>query len=39
MRKKRVEDYFRMKLQWKSMSKEQENNFVDFRDRKALVGK
>lgn len=28
-----------MKLQWKSMTKIQENNFADYRDRKSLIEK
>uniref|UniRef100_A0A914WEE1 Rab-GAP TBC domain-containing protein n=1 Tax=Plectus sambesii TaxID=2011161 RepID=A0A914WEE1_9BILA len=39
VRKKRVDDYFRMKLQWKSISEDQEGRFGEFRDRKALVEK
>ena len=29
-RKARVEEYFRMKLQWKSMSEDQQNRFASF---------
>ncbi|XP_064628658.1 TBC1 domain family member 15-like isoform X2 [Lineus longissimus] len=38
-RKKRVDDYFRMKLQWKSVSEEQEKRFSFMRDRKSLIEK
>lgn len=27
-----------MKLQWRSMTSVQENNFSDYRDRKSLIG-
>lgn len=39
LRKNKVEEYFKMKLQWKSMSPEQEAKFADFRDRKNLIEK
>lgn len=39
LRQKKTEEYFRMKLQWKSMTAEQESRFSDFRDRKTLIGK
>ncbi|VDM39880.1 unnamed protein product [Toxocara canis] len=39
MKKKRVEDYFRMKLQWKTINEDQESRFTEFADRKALIGK
>uniref|UniRef100_F1KQE8 TBC1 domain family member 15 n=2 Tax=Ascaris suum TaxID=6253 RepID=F1KQE8_ASCSU len=39
MKKNRVEDYFRMKLQWKTISEDQESRFAEFADRKALIGK
>ncbi|VDK75922.1 unnamed protein product [Litomosoides sigmodontis] len=32
------EDYYRMKLQWKTISKDQENRFSEFAARKALIG-
>lgn len=32
------EDYYRMKLQWMSITEDQENRFSGFRDRKALIG-
>ena len=32
------DDYFRMKLQWKSMSADQESRFSELRDRKSLIG-
>jgi len=38
-RKARVEEYFRMKLQWKSMSEDQQNRFVAFRERKVQIEK
>ncbi|CAG0901162.1 unnamed protein product, partial [Darwinula stevensoni] len=39
LRKKKVDDYYRMKLQWRSISAEQESRFSALRDRKALVEK
>ncbi|XP_076255657.1 TBC1 domain family member 15/17 [Rhynchophorus ferrugineus] len=33
------DEYYRMKLQWKSFSKQQENNFLDYAQRKSLVEK
>uniref|UniRef100_A0AC34RMS9 Rab-GAP TBC domain-containing protein n=1 Tax=Panagrolaimus sp. JU765 TaxID=591449 RepID=A0AC34RMS9_9BILA len=39
LRQSKSDSYFRMKLQWMSMSEEQEKNFSDFRDRKALIEK
>ncbi|ESO85851.1 hypothetical protein LOTGIDRAFT_221303 [Lottia gigantea] len=38
-RKRRVDDYFRMKLQWKTISAEQERRFATLRERKALIDK
>ncbi|XP_037079700.1 TBC1 domain family member 17-like [Pollicipes pollicipes] len=38
-REKRKDDYFRMKLQWASMSEEQLAQFAGLRDRRALVEK
>ncbi|KAE9555787.1 hypothetical protein FO519_001001 [Halicephalobus sp. NKZ332] len=38
-RKALSDSYFRMKLQWMSISDEQEKRFGDFRDRKALIDK
>ena len=32
------EDYFRMKLQWKSVTEDQEGRFFTLRDRKNLIG-
>lgn len=32
------DDYFAMKLQWKTMKDVQKNNFVQFRDRESLIG-
>jgi hypothetical protein len=34
-----VEEYFRMKLQWKSLSEDQENRFAAFRERKTQIEK
>lgn len=39
LRKTKVDEYFRMKLQWRSMSHEQEERFADYRDRKSLIEK
>jgi len=38
-RRARVDEYFRMKLQWKSMSDEQQNKFSGFRERKTQIEK
>jgi len=38
-RKARTEEYFRMKLQWKSMSEDQQNKFAAFRERKTQIEK
>eukprot|EP00092_Neocalanus_flemingeri_P012457 GFUD01013430.1.p1 GENE.GFUD01013430.1~~GFUD01013430.1.p1 ORF type:complete len:661 (+),score=200.01 GFUD01013430.1:248-1984(+) len=38
-RKARVEEYFRMKLQWQSMSEEQQNRFAAFQERKTQIEK
>ena len=35
----RVDDYFRMKLQWKSLSADQESRFSALKERKALIEK
>jgi len=32
------DDYFRMKLQWKSIDDDQESRFSDLRDRRSLIG-
>jgi len=32
------DDYFRMKLQWKSIDEDQESRFSDLRDRRSLIG-
>ena len=32
------DDYFRMKLQWKSIDADQESRFSDLRDRRSLIG-
>lgn len=37
--KKRTEEYFSMKLQWRSMTEGQEGRFSEYRDRKSLVEK
>ncbi|KAK2579535.1 hypothetical protein KPH14_010837 [Odynerus spinipes] len=39
IRKKKADEYFNMKLQWRSMTPAQENRFADFRDRKSLIEK
>ncbi|XP_011309116.1 TBC1 domain family member 15 isoform X2 [Fopius arisanus] len=39
LRKLKTDEYYRMKLQWKSMSVEQENRFSDYRGRKSLIEK
>ena len=39
IRKKKVEEYYTMKLQWKSMTPGQEDRFTGFKDRKSLIGK
>ncbi|KAK9506446.1 hypothetical protein O3M35_008384 [Rhynocoris fuscipes] len=39
LRKNKVEEYFKMKLQWRSMTPEQESRFADFRERKNLIEK
>lgn len=33
------DEYFSMKLQWKTLTKSQEDNFSDFRERKSLIEK
>lgn len=38
-RRLKIQEYYKMKLQWLSMSPEQERNFSDFRDRKCQVEK
>lgn len=38
-RKKKSQEYFQMKLQWLSMTAEQEINFSDYRDRKCQIEK
>ncbi|KAG6454619.1 hypothetical protein O3G_MSEX008781 [Manduca sexta] len=37
--KKKTEEYFSMKLQWRSMTEGQESRFSEYRDRKSLVEK
>ncbi|XP_063990184.1 TBC1 domain family member 15 isoform X1 [Diachasmimorpha longicaudata] len=39
LRNAKTDEYYRMKLQWKSMSVDQENRFSDYRDRKSLIEK
>ncbi|XP_034937097.1 TBC1 domain family member 15 [Chelonus insularis] len=39
LKRAKTDEYYKMKLQWRSMSSEQENNFSDYRDRKSLIGK
>ncbi|XP_029048003.1 TBC1 domain family member 15 isoform X1 [Osmia bicornis bicornis] len=39
LKKKKTDEYFMMKLQWRSMTATQENNFSDYRDRKSLIEK
>ncbi|XP_021914957.1 TBC1 domain family member 15 [Zootermopsis nevadensis] len=39
LRKQKVEEYFQMKLQWRSVTPGQEQRFSDFRERKSLVEK
>lgn len=38
-RKRKVDDYFRMKLQWKTITAEQEKRFATLRERKGLIEK
>ncbi|KAG1683146.1 TBC1 domain family member 15 [Nymphon striatum] len=37
--KKKKDDYYRMKLQWKSISEDQESRFTDLREKRNLVEK
>ncbi|XP_028175645.1 TBC1 domain family member 15 isoform X1 [Ostrinia furnacalis] len=39
LQKKKTEEYFSMKLQWRSMTEGQEARFSEYRDRKSLVEK
>ncbi|CAK9821099.1 TBC1 domain family member 15 [Anthophora plagiata] len=39
LKKKKTDEYFMMKLQWRSMTSVQESNFSDYRDRKNLIEK
>ncbi|XP_076304526.1 TBC1 domain family member 15-like isoform X1 [Tachypleus tridentatus] len=39
LRKKKIDDYYKMKLQWKSITPEQETRFSAFRERKNLIEK
>lgn len=36
---KKTDEYYSMKLQWKTITKVQEDNFADFRDRKSQIEK
>ncbi|GAB1598615.1 TBC1 domain family member 15-like isoform X6 [Argonauta hians] len=38
-RKRKVDDYFKMKLQWKTISADQESRFTKLKDSKALIEK
>lgn len=38
-RKRKSQEYYQMKLQWLSMSQEQEQNFADYRERKCQIEK
>uniref|UniRef100_A0A914EHP5 Rab-GAP TBC domain-containing protein n=1 Tax=Acrobeloides nanus TaxID=290746 RepID=A0A914EHP5_9BILA len=39
VKNEKTEEYYRMKLQWMTMSEEQVKHFGDFRDRRALIEK
>lgn len=39
LKKRKTDEYFTMKLQWRSMTPMQEKNFSDYRDRKSLIEK
>ncbi|XP_078583275.1 TBC1 domain family member 15-like isoform X5 [Branchiostoma floridae x Branchiostoma japonicum] len=39
LRKRKEDDYFRMKLQWKSITEDQESRFTELRDRRSLIEK
>ncbi|XP_041987896.1 TBC1 domain family member 15 isoform X2 [Aricia agestis] len=39
LHKRKTEEYYSMKLQWRSMTEGQESRFSDYRDRKSLVEK
>ncbi|XP_076673409.1 TBC1 domain family member 15/17 isoform X2 [Andrena cerasifolii] len=39
LKKRKTDEYFTMKLQWRSMTPIQEKNFSDYRDRKSLIEK
>ncbi|XP_076628663.1 TBC1 domain family member 15/17 [Colletes latitarsis] len=39
LKKKKTDEYFKMKLQWRSMTPVQENNFADYRNRKSVIEK
>lgn len=36
--KQKAQDYYRMKLQWKTINADQESRFADYAARKALIG-
>ncbi|PSN55056.1 hypothetical protein C0J52_04140 [Blattella germanica] len=37
LRKKKIEEYFQMKLQWRTITPGQEQRFSDYRERKSLI--
>ncbi|XP_059055502.1 TBC1 domain family member 15 isoform X2 [Achroia grisella] len=39
LQKKKTDEYYCMKLQWRTMTEGQENRFTEYRDRKSLVEK
>ena len=39
LRETKVEDYYRMKLQWRTLSVDQESRFAAYKQRKDLIGK
>lgn len=39
IQKQKKEEYYGMKLQWKTITKSQEENFADYRERKSLIEK
>lgn len=38
LRKQKTDEYFQMKLQWRTITAGQEQRFSDYHDRKSLVG-
>ena len=38
LRQAKVDDYFRMKLQWRTLCDEQESRFAAYKQRKDLIG-